>query len=153
MPRPTGKQWVRLYRGLHEGKDNDPLYVDDFVEDSQNRPVGIHWSSSPAVARTFARHGALEYRPGEETDGLLIQAVVHRRHIIGQDDPTAIDAGVYPEWHPGAQREREVTLRPGAPIHVQKVEQTYTSKAEAEDPDVPPYAVELPLSRKSIRRA
>lgn len=126
--------------------------VDD-VAHGNDRPIGIHWSKSRAVAKNFAQWGGLRPDPRDESDGVLIEALVHRRHIIDRDHPDAYEAGVYPEWHPDARMERETTIRPGAPVHIRRVEQTYTDEAEREDPDTPPYAVDLPLSRKSIRRA
>lgn len=150
MPAPTGKQWVRLYRGLHEG-ENEPLYPHDIAE--TERPLGIHWTKSRAVAKTFAQWGGMRARNQDESDGIILEALVHRRHIIDASHPDAVDSGVYEDWHPDARMEREVTLRPGAPVHLRRVEQTYTSEADQEDPDTPPYAIDLPTSRKSVRRA
>lgn len=119
MPAPTGKQWIRLYRGLHA---TDPEHI-------ENNPKGIgpHWSKSPDVAYNFATYRDFSGTPHHDWDdddpiplaGTVIEALVHRRHIIDPDSDEGQD------WQHGEavfgpdHSEQERTVRPGATVHVQ----------------------------------
>lgn len=156
MPRPLGPQWVQVYRGLRDASW-------DTVAQDPKQPLGIHWTRDPRVAQKFATHGSLRpsrYDDGDE--GAVIAGLVHRRHLLGKDDPDAVNAGVYPDYHPDSRLEREVTIRPGAPVHVQSVTQVvpdsypyaFPSDDEDEEDEWEDNVEEFPHpSRKSIRRA
>ena len=144
MPEPTGPQWVQVYRGLHEATHDTVMH--------NSRDLGIHWTPNYAIAHKFAERGGIYNRNREYLGGAVISAYVHRRHIIDKDDPTAINSGVFPDYHPHAQYEDEITLRPGAPVHVRKL--IDVPDPESDDGwDEPSEPIEFPLSRKSIRRA
>jgi hypothetical protein len=145
MPKPTGQQWVKLYRGLYD-------VPGDSAGDNPN--IGRHWTTSPYVAKLFAQYGTTRpsrYAADDSFGGSVVEAIVHRRHIVRPDDPEAAKAGVYPEWHPDAQREQEVTLRRGAPVHLRKATEVLGPLDETDEDD--PWEQDFPMSRKSIRRA
>lgn len=146
-----GPQWMRVYRGLHD------VSWDTVEDDSKDRPLGIHWTTSYPVAEVFAQYGTTRpHRNAEGGEGAVLTGIVHRRHIIGKDDPDAVDHGVYPEWHPDAAREREVTLRRGAPVHLRSIRQKaepWEYEDSSDDDEYEDNSVDLPLSRKSVRRA
>ena len=125
MPAPTGDQWVRLYRGL-QGVTHDTF---------NPRETGVHWTDDRAIAG-YASGGA--YRPTgsepvDERHGMVIEALVHKKHIIPRDSD---------EWKDIAgslkvddfKYEREYTLRRGAPVEVQSIEDSHPDDKRVRDP-------------------
>jgi hypothetical protein len=119
MPKPTGPQFVTLYRGLSNVSPDEVKTTD----------VGPHWSRSHEVAYNFATDRDVEGWPhddgivGDMDDvnsryGTVIEAKVHRRHIIDPESQEGQDwQGFAAVQHSGSQ-EQESTVRPGAPVHV-----------------------------------
>lgn len=113
MPKPHGEQWQKLYRGL---LGVSPDQVD-------TKETGPHWTTDPDIAMYFATgrdvEGNLNWdyeEQGDPLSGTMLEAKVHRRHIIDEDS----DEGR--EWQAenvlGKNSiEREHTVRPGAIIH------------------------------------
>lgn len=140
MPRPTGSQFVRLYRGLHrtspEGIENQPT------------DIGSHWTSQEGIAYDFAtirNFGDQQFRDDDYTltgKGTIVEALVHKRNII---DPNSKEwnrtwsGSVFEPTHP----EKETTVRPGAPVHIQRFHHVDDSKKE--------YYVTKPMRRKGYR--
>lgn len=116
MPAPTGQQWVRLYRGL---ANTSP----DTVDSSR---LGIHWTTDPNIAYNFATNrDAWGWSHHDEElpdpEGTVIEALVHRRHIIDPESQEGQDlhdwAGVLSPDSP----EQEKTLRDKATVHLQRM--------------------------------
>lgn len=106
----------------------------------------------------FAQYGTTTPRRHAADDsygGTVVEALVHRRHVIGKDDPEAVQAGVYPEWHPGAEREDEVTVRQGSPVHLRKSIEIPAphDEHEGDEDEYDDRVIEMPMGRKSVRRA
>lgn len=132
MPRPTGDQWVSLYRGLAS------------VTPSEVTPnaVGLHWTTDPEVAYNFATsrdaEGWLHDDDYEDTPrfGTVLEAKVHKRNLIdpnskeGQDmsDLLAIQAPEHPE--------QERTVRPGSRVHVLKMHHYDDDNPDNEQPSI-----------------
>lgn len=119
MPKPTGPQFVTLYRGL----------VNVTPGEVKAAQVGPHWSRSPEVAYNFAMDRDVEGFSHEDEGirdegtrfGTVVEAKIHRRHII---DPNSEEGrgwaegdAVFGQDHP----EQERTVRPNAPVHVLKM--------------------------------
>jgi hypothetical protein len=108
-------QFRTLYRGLY---DVHPSEID-------TTQVGAHWTVDPSIAYNFATGRDVEgYVPDSEEfpmQGTVIEAKVHRRHII---DPESAEGE---SWHDlmgvfdHDSIEQERTVRPGAIIHPQKM--------------------------------
>lgn len=120
MPVPTGKQWVRLYRGL---ANTTPENVD-------TRGIGPHWTTDAGVAYNFATNRDVEGYPlgdsdsefeGLPAEGTVVEALIHRRHIV---DPESEEGQHWQNWsgvlgpeHP----EQEKTIRGQATVHIQRM--------------------------------
>lgn len=109
MPRPTGQQFIQLYRGL-EGVSPETLDV---------HRMGPHWTTDPSVAYRFS---GTDY---EDTEGTVVGALVHKRHIIPVDTPEHDEAmsrwGVADPDEPLGRLEKEHTVRSGAPLHITEI--------------------------------
>ena len=108
MPKPTGQQFVQLYRGLEQASP-------DTLDAHQ---MGPHWTTDYGVARTFAGWDS-------GVGGTVVGALVHKRHIIPEGTPEHDDAkykwavsGSDEAW---GSWEKEHTVRPGSPIHVTEI--------------------------------
>jgi len=106
MPRPTGEQFIQLYRGL--------AYTSP--ENMDTRRLGRHWSSNRWVAEAFGNDDI-----PKNTSSVVIGALVHKRHIIPEGTE---------EWSNEAERygaegadspESEYTVRKGAPVHITSI--------------------------------
>lgn len=106
MPKPTGEQWVQLYRGI--------AHVNPDTLDT--RGLGRHWSTNKWVAESFGTDGL-----GEDDPSMVIGALVHKKHIIPEDTE---------EWSNEAERygsfghdspESEHTVKRGAPVHITSI--------------------------------
>jgi hypothetical protein len=109
------KRWATLYRGLSGVTSGD-------VDLSQ---VGPHWTTNPHMAVNFALNRDVEGYPldDEPAFGTVIEAKVHRRHIIDPESEEGqnwqfMNAVLGPD-----NIEREKTIRPGAPVHIQAMEE------------------------------
>jgi hypothetical protein len=134
MPRPTGQQWVRLYRGLHESTP----------ETVSTKQIGPHWTPDFNIAYNFATYRNTEGYPLHDASdddiplaGTVVEALVHRRHII---DPESEEGrgwqegeAVFGSWHP----EQERTVRPGATVHVQSLHHFDDDKGTYKEVKVP----------------
>ena len=109
MPKPTGPQFVQLYRGL-EGVTPETLDV---------HQMGPHWTTDPGVAYHFS---GTNY---EDTEGTVVGALVHKRHIIpvgSQEHDNIRDRwGIADADEPLGRVEKEHTVRLGAPLHVTEI--------------------------------
>lgn len=136
MPRPTGQQWVRLYRGLAQTTP----------EQINRKEIGNHWSVSPDVAYNFATNRDAEGWAHDEyfddmedysPSGTIVEALVHRRHII---DPNSEEGDDWASMHSvfGPEHsEQERTVRPDATIHIQKLHYVDEGKNEERTINVP----------------
>ena len=113
MPRPTGEQFIHLYRGL---ADVTPEQVDA-------KGAGLHWTTDPESAYNFATSRDAfgwvhEDRDDGPLQGTILEAKVHRRHVVDLNSEEGKDMAemlsILPPEHP----EQETTVRPGAPVHV-----------------------------------
>lgn len=106
MAKPTGPQWLHLYRGISEV---EPDHID-------TSHVGEHWTTNPSVAESFATDG---FDTGEPS-GTVVEALIHRRHVI---DPSSEEHRYWKEHHgvmsPDSP-EQEKTIRTGALVHIQR---------------------------------
>lgn len=111
-----GNQFVTLYRGL----------MGVSPEEVGQKGLGSHWTADPHVAYGFAtdEFAGVDDPEREDVDmtpGTVIQAKVHKRHII---DPESEEGEGWVDFHgvlgPG-HYEQEHTVRPGAIVHVQKM--------------------------------
>lgn len=114
MPRPTGPQFVTLYRGL-EGVSPDML---------DKGQMGMHWTPKYDVARSYANaENSYSNEDFDEHGGVVVEAKVHKRHIIepGSEEweKVAGRSGVFDRDESGwGSWEQEHSIRPGAPVHV-----------------------------------
>lgn len=110
MPTPTGPQFIQLYRGL-EGVSPETL---------DTHQMGSHWTTDRDVARNFS--GA----DWEGTQGTIVSAKVHKRHIIPEGteehDSAMSRTGVMPSDEPWGRYEKEHTVRSGAPLHITEIQ-------------------------------
>lgn len=120
MPKPTGPQWVRLYRGLHA---TDPEHIE-----KNPKGIGPHWSTSSDVAYNFATYRDISGIPHWDMaydedpiplEGTVVEALVHRRHIIDPESDEGQDWQLGEDVFGPDHSEQERTVRPGAPVHVQ----------------------------------
>lgn len=119
MPKPSGPQFIQLYRGLHGVTP----------EDVETKQIGPHWTPDFNVAYNFATYRDVDGNPHWDAleyddmplSGTVVEALVHRRHIIDPESEEGHDwqMGEAVLWpgHP----EQERTVRPGATVHVQKM--------------------------------
>lgn len=94
-------------------------------EDVRTHDLGPHWSTEPEVAWNFALSRDSDGYASEWDDdeaprhGTVVHGMVHRRHIIkpGTSEFEGWEGmeGVFGPSGP----EREQTVRPGAPVHVE----------------------------------
>lgn len=111
MPRPTGSQFVTLYRGLHGVTPKD---VD-------TRTVGPHWTTDSGTAVRFAMgesdYGGYQDEPDidEKIHGVVLTAKVHPRNIMSNDSDEAQMMGVV------GNLENENFLRNRAPVHIERM--------------------------------
>ena len=120
MPAPTGPQFVRLYRGLHAV---EPEHLEEYPQG-----IGPHWTKDSNVAYNFATNRDYDgtplvdpYFPDEiPMAGTVVEALVNKRNIIDYNSPEGEIwgdiYGVFDESHP----ERETTVRPDSPLHIQQ---------------------------------
>jgi hypothetical protein len=125
-----GPQFKRLFRGITTAGETDVDAFDRCKKDHEHtvdclggatigttnlNRLGIHWSDDKSAAR---RHVG--------SNGLLLEAYVHNRHIIDRDSDEGknyskqyriygYDAGVPPE--------KEVTIRKDSPVHIVSAEE------------------------------
>ena len=127
-------QFVEVYRGF-AGVSPETL---------DTGALGRHWSTSKRVAESFA-HDWL----GPEDSSMVINAFVHKRHIIGDDDPEEWEREVqnYGAFGHGGG-EQEYTIRPGAPIHVMGI-----SHWPNEDKEVFTHRKDIPYRQRMSFRA
>lgn len=116
MPKPSGKQWIRLYRGL---ANVTPEQVD-------TRQMGPHWTTDARVAYNFATNRDADGYPHHDNDGIpmagtVVEALIHRRHIV---DPNSEEGhnwqmgeAVFGPDHP----EQEKTVRDTSTVHIQRM--------------------------------
>lgn len=129
MPRPTGPQWVHLYRGISEfgPKDVDTSWI------------GQHWTTDRGVADSFATDG---FDTGNQS-GTVVEAFIHRRHIVdpysGEGRTLQERSGVRSPEEDAAQQapEHEKTVRQGAIVHVQKMHYVNRNSGELQSQEVP----------------
>lgn len=99
---------VTIYRGVN-------AHPDDMDTDY----IGIHWTSDKFVARDYALHGGNQ-RPLNR-HGTIIKAVVEKEHIVVplSDEWKSMGGGphIFEPEHP----EREITIRPGSPVKVERL--------------------------------
>lgn len=129
MPKPTGDQWVRLYRG----------FAGTTAEEVSTRRLGVHWTPDFDTAKIWTdpeKHGVgapPDQGDGtwrgiydKDTSGTIVSALVHKRHIIPEDseeweDVTSRSTHGYSL---GFEGEKELTVRPKATVHITGM-QTY----------------------------
>lgn len=118
-------QFKTLYRGLSTHPDNIDYDA-----------VGPHWTENLNSAYNFATdrdvwgwpHGDVGYEEGEVSHGVILQAKVHPRNIISNDDEEAQDMAVMPK----DSLENETFLRHRAPVHIEAIEHITTSMSDGE---------------------
>lgn len=98
-----GNQFVTLYRGL----------VGVTPEEVGQKNLGAHWSVDPNVAYRFATDEFFNV-----DDGTVIQAKVHKRHIV---DPESEGWGGWGDGLDEFGNEQEHTVHPGAIVHVEQM--------------------------------
>lgn len=133
MPRPTGQQFIQLYRGL-AGVSPETL---------DKGRLGRHWSSNQWVAESFGTDGL-----GDDEPSMVIGALVHKRHIIPEGtEEWDEEAGRYDAYGEDSP-ESEYTVRPGAPVHITGI--THYPDANREENT---WRSDLPLSELRKYRA
>ena len=100
-------RFVTLYRGLG-GVSPDTVDV---------HQLGMHWTPNYDVASNYANVDI------EGDEGTLIEAKIHKRHIIPENseewEKAAGRSGVFSKDEAGwGSWEQEHTIRSGAPVHV-----------------------------------
>lgn len=109
MPKPTGKQWVTLYRGLAGVSHPDEL---------DPELIGPHWTHDPHSAEMFAG-----------PSGSVVEADVPAEHILynGKTKESHKDFDEikysYPPYivMPEEMSENETFVKPGVPINIRKM--------------------------------
>ena len=116
-----GPQFITLYRGFHDKSRIDI--------DTDN--LGVHWTPNRSVAETVSL-GIDPHDPDPNANddlssvGTVLEARVHRRHIISPDSQELKDlmksrnAEIFTDENvPEANEvEQEHTVRPGSPVHI-----------------------------------
>jgi len=111
MPRPTGSQFITLYRGLHGV----------VPADVSTNNVGPHWTRNSRIAERFAMgesaYGGYAHDPDEndEIHGVVLTAKVHPRNIMSNDSEEALNMDVI------GDSEEESFLRHRAPVHIERM--------------------------------
>ena len=115
-------QFKTLYRGLTTHPDN----VDYDA-------VGPHWTESLESAYNFATNRDVwgwsqneDYEEGEVSHGVILQAKVHSRNIMPNDDNEAQSMAVMPK----DSLENETFLRDRAPVHIEALEHITTNMSD-----------------------
>lgn len=151
MSAPTGKQWIRLYRGL---AGTPP-------EEINTKRLGTHWTPDFETAKVWTdpeKYGVSAPQDqgdgtwrgiyDKDTPGTIVSALVHKRHIVPEDsdeweDVTSQSAHGYSF---GLEGEKELTVRPKATVHITGI-QTYDPSGKLVE------TVGYPISLKTRGRA
>lgn len=122
LPAHLGKQFTRVYRGLHASHLGDQT-----MESLDLNDVGGHWTHDRDVAMgiasgnmTFDKHGKTyldSLTPRKDgVHSLLLEGYVHKDDE--EKDPKALEDGiVFKKDHP----EKEFPVRGGGKVHITKV--------------------------------
>ncbi len=115
-------QFKTLYRGLMTHPEN----VDYDA-------VGPHWTENIESAYNFATNRDVwgwsqdeNYEEGEVSHGVILQAKVHSRNIMPNDDNEAQAMAVMPK----DSLENETFLRDRAPVHIEALEHITTTMSD-----------------------
>lgn len=113
----VGQQFVHLYRGI---AGITPDMVSTGVDGSDG--AGIHWTPDARVAGYFANPDQHEVDDRFENDGVIIRAKIPHTSIVQRGTPEhqqlENDRMILDE----DSHEKEVTVRPGAPIHITHID-------------------------------
>lgn len=103
---------VQVYRGLH--LTEEPETDEGTVRRSFDHryPVGSHWTTDPEVAEAYAG-GLLRHK--FQGAGVVLHGRVDPQHIVAPHDVPSDAHSLSPDSF-----EKEVYIRPGAPVHVHK---------------------------------
>lgn len=77
--------------------------------------LGMHWTTDPNVSRAFA---GSRWPKKEHVGGVVVHGLVHKDHVLKNDDPAAVERGVLPAEN---SNESEVSVKPGSPVKITKV--------------------------------
>jgi len=113
----SGPQWVPVYRGLANVQRGE----------INKTNLGVHWTSSLPIANDFANFGVAaedthdedEVPPTPKPHGAVLSAYVHEKDILPWEEANRLDRGVLAPTE--INYENEVTIRPNAPVHLQRV--------------------------------
>lgn len=113
---------IRVFRGITGSSAKTLL--------GSKKGLGVHWSSSEAVADAFA-DPASSLR-GHKT-GVMLSGLVHPDDIMTPQEIKAHNTGrVSKAILPSDSSEKEVSVRPGATVHVTGT-RSYTAKGDVKD--------------------
>lgn len=119
-PDNVGKQFIRVYRGLH---------ATDSVNTDQ---LGRYWSSDRKVAELFAggfddiSKAKFPVTGSGPNYGHVVTATVHPDHVVvpgSKEHLEMVENGDLPDPKSDmARAEKEVTLRHGAPVNIESID-------------------------------
>lgn len=109
MPAPHGPQFMRLYRGLERVSPDDVNY----------NKLGMHWTANPQVGLEFAGWG--RHSPEIDSEGVMLEALVHRRHIITPDSPGWDEFTTSHSIFGPNSKEQEYPVKRGVPVHLSRI--------------------------------
>jgi hypothetical protein len=99
---------IRVYRGIQRHKPSG----------ADGSKVGMHWTEDPHVAMQFARYGGLVTRAtGSGSAGYVLEGLVDPTHVLSGASKADRDVLERNKVLSGGE-EKEVSIRPGAPITV-----------------------------------
>lgn len=119
-----GEDFVLVHRGVRDVHHPDVIGAE--------RGLGTHWSSREEVARGFAEPGSryphfsnVQEDDPEELKSTVLSAYVHKNDVMSQDEVQDWNKTKNPLFHyihteKDGNHEQEVSVRPGAPVHVVK---------------------------------
>ena len=114
QPENVGQQFKHLYRGV---AGITPEMVSTGIGGEADG-AGIHWTTDENVAAHFANPDEHDVDERFASDGVIIRAKVPYSSIVQRGTPEheqlESETHILDEGSP----EKEVTVRPGAPIHV-----------------------------------
>lgn len=113
MAIEPGPQFITLYRGIRHVGASDVL--------GSEKPLGVHWTPDPEIARSFTVPRKDEEGDPEVRRGTVLQGTVHKDDLMTEDDIREWNAkrhGTQAILPSDTESEKEIPVKPGAKVNI-----------------------------------